>query len=80
MTSAKLEELYKELDQLDAGTHPKYLESMKQIEKVYEEQREREQIAHEVGLLLGLEKSNLPYYETDSTSGKFALISIHLAV
>ncbi|EYC15359.1 hypothetical protein Y032_0037g3476 [Ancylostoma ceylanicum] len=48
MTSAKLEQLYKELDQVDAGTHPKYLERLKQIEKVYEEQREREQIAHEL--------------------------------
>ncbi|KAK6741158.1 hypothetical protein RB195_009176 [Necator americanus] len=47
MTSAKLEQLYKELDQLNAGTHPKYLERLKQIEKVYEEQKEREQIAHE---------------------------------
>ncbi|CAJ0599657.1 unnamed protein product [Cylicocyclus nassatus] len=50
MTSTKLEQLYKELDEVDAGTHPEYLASLKQIEQIYEEQREREQIAHELAV------------------------------
>ncbi|VDM77255.1 unnamed protein product [Strongylus vulgaris] len=41
MTSTKLDQLYEELDQVNAGTHPDYLESLKEIEQVYEEQRER---------------------------------------
>ncbi|KAK6053995.1 hypothetical protein COOONC_08500 [Cooperia oncophora] len=50
MTSAKLKRLYDELHQVEAGTHPKYVERLKQIEELYEEQKEREQIAHELAL------------------------------
>lgn len=48
MTSPKLEQLYDELRQVDAGTHPRYLKRLRQIEDLCQEQREREDIAHEV--------------------------------
>ncbi|XGW16631.1 hypothetical protein V3C99_001801 [Haemonchus contortus] len=50
MTSGKLKRLYDELHQVDEGTHPKYVERLKQIEEIYEEQKEREQIAYELAL------------------------------
>ncbi|PIO58789.1 hypothetical protein TELCIR_19766 [Teladorsagia circumcincta] len=50
MTSAKLKQLYDELHQVEAGTHPKYVERLQQIEELYEEQKEREQIAYELAL------------------------------
>lgn len=50
MSSPKLEALYEELHQVDAGTHPEYLAKLRQIEQLYEEQKEREQIAYELAL------------------------------
>lgn len=50
MTSPKLEQLYDELRQVDAGTHPRYLKRLRQIEDLCQEQREREDIAHELAV------------------------------
>uniref|UniRef100_A0A0K0DJQ9 Sin3 histone deacetylase corepressor complex component sds3 n=1 Tax=Angiostrongylus cantonensis TaxID=6313 RepID=A0A0K0DJQ9_ANGCA len=49
-SSTRLEALYEELKQIDDGTHPEYLAKLREIEELYEEQKEREQIAYELAL------------------------------
>ncbi|VDL77030.1 unnamed protein product [Nippostrongylus brasiliensis] len=50
MTSTKLQKLFEELQQVENETHPRYLETLRQIDEMNDEQKEREEIAHELAL------------------------------